>query len=453
MEALRQLAAFVQELRLEDLPQDVRDAARYCVLDTLGSALGAAENEELAAIAREYAQWTGLGENNRSARLWGSAQRTNLMNAVFLNGMMAHQLELDDVHTASKSHVGAVVVPAAWAVAEALGCSGKTFLEAVVAGYEVMGRVGKAMDVASNRKRGWHTTGIIGTFGAAAAACKLFGLTQEQTANALGLAGTQSCGLWAFLAEGATCKKLHTGRAAVNGVASCLLAKSGMTGAIHILDAKDGGLYPAVSDSWDMEKLTEGLGQSYEITRMDKKPYPCCRTTHPNIDAALRLRAEGVRAQDVAQVLVETYEVGVLQCGFSKYPESPVEAKFSTPFTVACALVKGHVNQADFDEQTLQDAQIRRIAEHTSVVAAPLFTERYPKQWGSRMTITCTDGSRRVCQIDNMSGSVAVPLSPEQEQSKFLGLAAACMDLPQAQRLMEEVLRIEQEQTLPQVGM
>ena len=161
MEALRQLAAFVQELRLEDLPQDVRDATRYCVLDTLGSALGAAENEELAAIAREYAQWTGLGENNRSARLWGSAQRTNLMNAVFLNGMMAHQLELDDVHTASKSHVGAVVVPAAWAVAEALGCSGKTFLEAVVAGYEVMGRVGKAMDVASNRKRGWHTTGII----------------------------------------------------------------------------------------------------------------------------------------------------------------------------------------------------------------------------------------------------------------------------------------------------
>lgn len=441
---LRTLAAFVCGFRLEDLPEAARTAARYCVLDSLGSALGAAGSPEIRSIAREYLRWCGPGGNGLTAALWGQNQRAGLMTALLVNGLMSHELELDDVHTGSKSHVGAVIVPAAWTLAEALGSTGKEFLEAVVVGYEVMGRVGLAMDVSSNRKRGWHTTGVIGTFGAAAAAARLLKLTVEQTLNALGMAGTQSSGLWAFLAEGATCKKLHPARAVTNGVEACLLAKGGMTGPEHILDAADGGLYAAVSDSFDMSRLTAGLGKEYCITQIDKKPYPCCRTTHHAIDAALRLREEeALTPEQIRSVLVETYDVGVLQCGFEKYPESPVEAKFSIPFTCAAAFVRGRVSRSEFCRELLEDDQVNRIARATRVVADPLFTARYPKRWGSRMTVTLTDGTQRVCQIDDMSGSVAVPLSPKQEMDKFMGLAEPVMGMERARKLAKAVLDVD----------
>lgn len=440
---LRALARFICDFRLEDLPEATLTAARYCVLDSLGSALGAADSREIRSITQEYLRWCGPGENGMTASVWGQNRRAGLMTALMINGLMSHELELDDVHTGSKSHVGAVIVPAAWTIADAIGATGKEFLEAVVVGYEIMGRVGLAMDVSSNRKRGWHTTGIIGTFGAAATAARLWKLTEDQTLSALGMAGTQSSGLWAFLAEGATCKKLHPARAVTNGVEACLLAKGGMTGPEHILDAADGGLYAAVSDSYDLSRLTAGLGKDFCITKIDKKPYPCCRTTHHAIDAALRLREEGLTPQQIQSVLVETYDVGVLQCGFEKYPESPVEAKFSIPFTCAAAFVRGRVSRSEFCRELLEDDQVSRIARATRVVADPLFTQRYPKRWGSRMTVALTDGTRRVCQIDDMSGSVAVPLSPRQELDKFQGLVEPLLGPDGARKLADAVLGVD----------
>lgn len=447
-EELRELARFVCRFHLENLPENVLSAARYCVLDSLGSALGAASSEEIRSVTREYRAWSGIGSSGKAAAVWGQGCREGLLCALMVNGLMSHDLELDDVHTGSKSHVGAVVIPAAWVLADALGASGHDFLEAVVVGYEVMGRVGLGMDVASNRKRGWHTTGIIGTFGAAAAAGKLLGLNEQQLVSAFGMAGTQSSGLWAFLAEGATCKKLNPARAVVNGVTACLLAKSGMTGPVHVLDAEDGGLYPAVSDSFDMSCLTQGLGQGYEITSIDKKPYPCCRTTHHAIDAALKLREALTSPEQIQSVLVETYDVGVLQCGFPKYPESPVEAKFSIKFTCAAAFVRGCVTRDEFCQQLLEDPQVRRIADVTTVVADNLFTQRYPKRWGSRMTVTTTDGRTLTCQVDDMSGSVAVPLSPKQERDKFLSLVVPEFGQARTDALLNMLLQIE---TLPRL--
>lgn len=447
---LRELARFVCNFRLEDMPPEALTAARYCVLDNLGAALGAADSEEIRSIAREYQQWTGTGENGASACVWGQGSRAGMLTALLINGLMSHDLELDDVHTGSKSHVGAVIIPTAWTIADAIGRNGKEFLEAVVVGYEVMGRIGLGMDVASNRKRGWHATGVIGTFGAAAAAARLLRLNEDQILSAFGMAGTQSSGLWAFLEEGATCKKLHPARAAVNGTEACLLAKGGMTGPEHILDAQDGGLYAAVSDHYDMNRLTAGLGEGYEITRIDKKPYPCCRTTHHAIDAALRLREEqGIIPEQIRSVFVETYDVGVLQCGFEKYPESPVEAKFSIPFTCATAFVRGRVTRGEFCQAVLEDPQVSRIARATKVTADALFTQRYPKRWGSRVTVTLMDGRSLTCQIDDMSGSVAVPLSPKQETDKFLGLVAVQMVAEKAQELLDSVLHIENLEKLP----
>lgn len=450
---LRELARFVRAFRLEDLAENELSAARYCVLDNLGAALGAVTSEEIHAITETWMAWGGLGTNARIAAAWGQGLHTSLPNALLTNGLLSHALELDDVHSASKSHVGAVVIPAAWTIADAIGADGRAFLEAVVVGYEIMGRIGMGMDVSSNRKRGWHTTGIIGTFGAAAVAARLMALTEDEIVSAFGMAGTQSAGLWAFLAEGSTCKKLHPARAITNGVSACLLARSGMTGPAHILDAEDGGLYRAVSDSYDMSRITQNLGQGYEIMRIDKKPYPCCRTTHHAIDAALSLREEqNVRPEEIESVLVETYDVGVLQCGFEKYPESPVEAKFSIKFTCAAAFVRGRVSLGEFNEDVLNDPLVRHVADATRVVSDPMFTERYPKRWGSRMTVMLKDGSQLIRQVDDMSGSVAVPLTPRQERDKFLGLAVVAMDEDRAEALLERIMRVETLEVLPDLS-
>ncbi len=447
MTQLRQLARFAADFRLETAPEEVVKAAKYCVLDSVGSALGAAHCDEIPAVCREIGQWTASA-SERQARVWGQGIRLDVFQALLLNGIMGHALEMDDVHTGSKSHIGAVVVETAWTVAEAAGNSGAEFLEAVIAGYEVMARVGLTMDVVSNRKRGWHTTGIIGTFGAAAAAGRLLKLGEDQMVSAFGMAGTQSSGLWAFLGEGSPRKKLHPARAAVGGLTAAILAKAGMTGPEGILDAVDGGLYRAVSDSYDLSRLTDGLGERYEILNIDKKPYPCCRTTHHAIDAALALR-EKTELKEIERILVETYEVGVLQCGSPGCPQSLVEAKFSIPYTVAAALVRGKVTLAEFTEEVLQDQQVRRIAEAVSVVSSPLFDQRYPARWGCRMTITLKNGDVLAQQIDDMSGSIARPLTEEQELGKFMALAGEVMGERECRLLAGEILRVEELERVP----
>lgn len=445
---LRRLAEFAVRFRLEQAPEQVLCAARYCVLDSIGSALGAVRDEEISRLCRTVGAF-GTGSQIQ-ASVWGHSGKWNVKEAMLLNGMMAHTLELDDVHTGSKSHVGAVVVTAAWTCAEAFGNTGREFLEAVIVGYEVMARIGMAMDVVSNRKRGWHTTGIIGTFGAAAAAGRLLGLDPDQMVSALGIAGTQSCGLWAFLEDGATCKKLHPARAAVSGFEAAILAKGSMTGPEHILDAKDGGLYRAVSDSFHMEALTEGLGESYEILNIDKKPYPCCRTTHPAIDAALALRDRTVIGQ-AERILVETYSVGVLQCGMKEFPQNAEQAKFSIAYTAAAALVFGRVTRGEFSRQAMENPEIRRLVSCTEVKECKVFSSRYPRQWGSRMTIFMKDGTKKQKQIDDMSGSVLCPLSETQERDKFYSLAGECFDQERQNTLLDEILHVDQLLQIPEL--
>ncbi|HWQ57868.1 MAG TPA: MmgE/PrpD family protein, partial [Clostridia bacterium] len=289
MEELRELAAFAAALREESIPTTARCAAACCVLDTVSAGAGASDDPLVRRATEELLPLYGTGGD---AELWGRARSAPLHAAVFLNALASHTLELDDVHTASKTHIGTVVIPAAWGLARRLGVRGPRLVTAVVAGYETAARVGMALGVVSHRKRGFHATGTAGVFGAAAACGNLLGLDEEHMLSALGMAGTQASGVWAFLADGATCKALHPARAAANGLAAAYLARAGMTGPSGILAAEDGGLFAAMTDAPEPCRLNAGLGETWEILRLDRKPYPCCRSTHCAIDGALALRAE-----------------------------------------------------------------------------------------------------------------------------------------------------------------
>src|SRR6185295_17161523 len=195
----------------------------------------------------------------------------------------------DDYHQA-KLHPGAVVIPAAIAMAEKTGASGERLVTAIAAGYEVMIRSSLALNPSAARLRGWHLTGVCGPFGAAAACASLLELDEEQTAWALGLAGTQGAGLWAFNADGTMSKRLHAGKAAHSGVMAAELAALGFTGPTQIYEFHDGGVLKAFSDASDPAPLTSDLGNTFHLDATSIKPYSCCGSTHSYVDAALELR-------------------------------------------------------------------------------------------------------------------------------------------------------------------
>jgi 2-methylcitrate dehydratase PrpD len=446
MQELWHLAQYINRLNYEQIPSSVIKAARYAMLDNMGAALGAAHQSEIVGYINELLQWET--EPQRSASVWGASRRASIQTAVLLNGIMGHALELDDVHTKSKSHVGAVVVITAWTLADALGINMKRVIEAVVAGYEVMGRIGMSIDVASHRLKGFHATGTMGVFGAAAVTAKLLGLDTGETVAALGVAGTQASGLWAFLAEGATCKKLHPARAAANGIMAGLLVKAGMTGPAHILEAKDGGLYRAMADGFEMAQITVGLGETWEITQIDKKPYPCCRSTHPEIDAALKLRGSVKDIGFIESIIVDTYEIGVVQCGSAPYPASPVEARFSIAYCVAVALAEGNIGLVHFTQEWVDRMDIKILAEKVVVRSTEKYTARYPKQWGCCLKIVTPNNEFQV-EIDDAAGSVNCPMTPEQEYSKFITLASNSMSKEKTRSIAETILYPDALQQLP----
>jgi 2-methylcitrate dehydratase PrpD len=288
-----------------------------------------------------------------------------------------------------------------------------------------MSRIGRGFGVSDHRLKGWHVSGTAGTFGAAAAVAKLLNLNASETLYALGMAGTQSSGVWAFLEDGATSKKLHTGRSAENGVVAAFRAKVGMTGPEHILDAADGGLYHAMSGSADIEAVSHGLGKEYEILKVDRKPYSCCRSMHPALDAILEVRGEKKAApEDIARITIKSYEVGVKQCGVIEYPTNVSEAKFSMRFGVAAAYIDGAAVQQQFSQERIADPEVRKLASRIDYSADEFFTSRYPQNWGCSLAVEFKDGSKAEKTVMDPSGSVAKPMTEAQLDKKFSGLVS-----------------------------
>ena len=457
---LRKLAEFIHDLTWEALPEEVRNTVPLRVLDLVSVSVGAV-HDPLTEQAREAL--SGLfGSENGKAKIWGENGYYPPVLAAMINAMHAHTLELDDVHTASKTHGSASLIPAAWACAQALGKSGKEFLLAVVCGYETVNRVGMAFGVSSHRNRGWHATATCGVFGCAAACAKLLNLDTDQIVSALGMAGTQSSGVWAFLGDGSNCKVLHTARAAADGMEAAFLAKAGMTGPEHIFEAKDGGLLTAMSDGGDLKKLSAGLGTVYEILNMDMKPYPCCRSAHGVIDAAFEIRKELLKKADlertslekqiadIRQVQIETYLVGYKQCAVSEgclNPKTTLDAKFSTPYAAAAALLYGKISMKEFELEVVEGTEIQRLLHKVHVEPADEFTKQYPKHWGCRMKVLQQDGTGYEKEIRDPSGSIARPLMTKQAMKKAEEFLHESYP-GEEQVKIREILNLEEKETL-----
>lgn len=452
MNQIEKLSEFILNLELDKVPKEVVNASKYCVLDSFGAAVGASKDQLIIDIVNEYIK---LYPDQGDTDVWGFDHKLPFIQAAFLNALMGHRLELDDVHTKSKTHIGTVVVPTAIALGQHLNATGKDFLEAVICGYEVMSRIGMGFGVSSHRNKGWHVTSTAGTFGAAAVAAKLMNLNYEQTVYALGMAGTQSFGVWAFLGESASSKILHPARAAVSGIEAAILAKSGMSGPSRILDASDGGLFQAMSDGYDLSQVSYNLGLEYEILNVDNKPYPCCRSTHCAIDSALFLKEKHPIDNDlIEKIEVDTYLVGYKQCGTTEgsiKPVTPTDAKFSTPYNIAEILVNGKVTLDSFKVENIKNPKVQELLKKVTVKPNDTFTEQYPDHWGCKSKIVMKDGNIFEVEIKDALGSVSNPITEKEIKNKVGPLLEVAFK-SEATTITDILLGIEKVESFSQIN-
>ena len=415
----RELAHWIARLRYADLPARTKETMRVALLDTLGCGVYG----HSTPWAKMLLQWARAGAPARGeASVWGEAAPSlRAADAALVNGTATHAFELDDYHNA-KLHAGAVVIPAALALAEKLDADGERLLTAITAGYEVMIRSSLAMNPSATRLRGWHITGVCGPFGAAAACAVLLGLNEEQSAWALGLAGTQGSGVWAFNADGTMSKRFHAGRAAYSGVLAAELAALGFTGPTQIYEFHDGGVLKAYSDASDPAPLTAGLGKEYRLDSNRIKPYSCCGSTHSYVDAAFELRRRlGTPWDAKRRVRVGLANVVDVQCGFDYHPTSALNAQMSLRYVVAAALLEGQALPSQFSDAKLSDPAIVALAQRLELEHDPALDKLYPAQFAAWIAVEDAGKWVRVDVLDPL-GSEANPVGERGVIEKFRGI-------------------------------
>ena len=407
------LAEFITSCKYETLPEPVRELTRRCVLDWIGSAI----RGSIEPPARMYADVAREEGGAPRATSVAGKFKTSVEWAARINAAASHTVEMDDLHPGSVVHPAAPIIPAAIAVGESIDATGEDLVAAIVAGYEVAVRAGEA--AGQSHYNFWHSTATCGIFGAAAATARLLRLSNEQTVHALGSAGTQSAGLWQFLDDGAMSKQMHCAHAAGAGIHAAQLAQKGFTAALQMFEGRKGFL-AAMSKDPNPNVLTENLGREYRMLTNSFKRHASCRHTHTAIDAALELRNEKkIGTDDLEFIQVELYPAG-----FHLLSEveatSGYAARFSIPYTIAAALVRGRVGLKEFEDIEAQD--IRSTMARVRLVRNDALGQDYPEKWPARLRAKLTNGESILLEVEYPRGDAKNPLSLGELEDKFRGL-------------------------------
>lgn len=411
------LAAFAAGLRFDAIPAPVVARAVDLFVDWVGSALagkGVRPVEAIAAFARAMGPATGpceiLIDRSVSSPLF----------AALVNGASSHVAEQDDVHNGSVFHPGAVVFPAALAIAQSARASGQEFVAAVTAGYEVGIRVGAFLG--RSHYKVFHTTGTAGTLAAAAAAGRLLKLSPEAMLHAFGSAGTQAAGLWEFLRDGADSKPLHTGKAAANGLTAAWLARDGFTGASRILEGPQ-GMAAGMSSDADPARLTDRLGTRWALAETSFKFHASCRHTHPAADALLKAMTDaGLAMGDIAAVTARVHQAAIDVLGPVVVPSSVHQAKFSIGTTLGLIAAHGRAGMAEFDRDHARP-DVASFRDRVTMVLDEEVNTAYPARWIGKVEVTTTDGRRIEARVDEPKGDPGNTLSRDEIDAKVRDLA------------------------------
>ena len=429
-------AKLAETLRYEDLPQDVIDRAKVILRDSIGVQIAASATSEPAQKVIDLVQrWGGQSESTIVA--YGTKLPTP--HAAMCNAMLAHGIQFDDTHSKGLIKAGAVLVPSVFAATELSGANGKETIVSLVIGYEIAARIAKAINP-GHRRRGFHTSGTVAGFGAAAMTARLLGLKSEQIAWALGLAGSQAGGLVAFLDDPCMSKPLLCGKAAYNGVLSGVLASEGFTGPKNILEGNE-GFFNAFCEDIDMDVMLDGFGERYVIMEVGLKPHAACRYSHAPIDLAQKMYNEdGIRLKDIDSGTIKMSEIAVRQTSIpvSKTLEA---AMGSTEFGVAAAFELGY-NGLPECWAAFDNPAVHYGAKKFFMEVEPSFA---PSARDTILEVRTTDGRIMRYQQPLPKGEPSFPMTALELERKFFSLAGLVMDEAQAHIIAERIMTLENE--------
>jgi 2-methylcitrate dehydratase PrpD len=440
------IGRFAGGLRLADVPPAVVEKAKLVFLDTLGIAL-ASSTMDFGLMAINVARKLS---GPKASLLIGTSDRVAAANAVMANGTLAHGLDYDDTLEEAIVHTGCCAGMTALAVGEEMGASGAAVLEAAIVGTEVLCKVGLVAP-GKFHARGFHPTAICSTFGAAAAAGKLYGLSLNQWVDAFGLCGSQSSGIIEYLADGTWTKRLHPGWSAHGGVIATLLAKEGFRGPAKVFEGTH-GFFSAFGgkNEYDFEKILE-LGKRWEIPRLTFKSYPCGSISHPYMDCALRIKQKySPAAEQIAEVICRTAEGPVHRLweplADKQKPVSSYGAKFSLPYSIAVMLIRGQAGLEEFSEAAIRDTELLALAAKVRYDLDP--TIDYPRHFEGHVQVRMKDGSIFTEDQLHPRGGYEDPLPPEEIEAKFRANAQLALDENRVEEVVKLVQRLERLPTI-----
>jgi 2-methylcitrate dehydratase PrpD len=421
MDIADRLAEYVHDLHYRDLPVRVVEAAKKVVLDTLASMIAGTSAPGIDILVSLGRQWGGSLESTAI----GFGEKLPAPQAVMINGAAGRARDIDEVHDGAVLHSAVSVVPVCLGVAEWAGAkSGEDFLTAVVAGVEVIVRLGLSLHQSPN-VTGISSTWQMGTFGACAAAGKLLGLNKEQMRNALGIAYTQTAGNQQAIIEGTMMVRVQQGLTAKSGLLSAIFAQRGMDGPRAPFQGKFGYFPVYHRNEYDPAKITSGLGKSFEIENCSLKPYPCCKAIHSSISSMLKIKARtGITVDELEQVKARVNQAAYnLTCHpveSKRKPSSIPDAQFSLPYTLAVAIRRGDVFIQDYDEKAIRNKLFLDIAQKVEPVVDAEIEKRAGRRIGPAiLEVRTKDGRIFTEGTDSVKGDPQNPMTFEEVEEKF----------------------------------
>jgi aconitate decarboxylase len=434
------LGQWVSGLKFTDIPSDVVGHIKTCLLDSLGCGLFGAAQPWGVFASNVAVAMSGGGASSLFAR----PEKVSPADAALANGTAIHGFELDDAHVSSSHHPGAATVPAVLAVAEARDASGADALVALAAGYEVGIRIGICAGV-SHSTSGFHVTGTVGTFGAAAAAAHLLKLSPSQAVHALGIGGTQAAGLYSAR-TGAMTKRFHAGRASQSGTLAAFLAEQGFTGSLDVVEAPFGGFMSTMQGQFAPETILQDLGTRWEAARVGLKLYASCASSHTIVDSVRDLRRQGLTADRLARLSIRMSKKGQLNVGWQYQPGDVIAAQMNGYYIAAVTLLDGDAFIDQFAEARLADPKILDLLPRIEILHDPeLDRGGASKRHAVLVDAVLRDGRTMSVSVEQRRGSVDHPLSATEAEQKFRRLAATSLLESELDEVIELVQRIERE--------
>ena len=409
------LAQKICALDAARLPDAVRRKCEDLLVDVVGLAV-TARNEDYVRSAL-----AGCDDDGPCTAI-GHARTLSAAGAALVNGTAIHGEDFDDTFEGGPVHAGAVVVSAVLAACERYSLDGRAALVGIAAGVECMCRLSLVAPTLTH-KAGFHPTAVFGAMGAAAGVGAALQLNPRQLVDALGTVGSMAGGIIEYLAEGAWTKRLHAGWAAQSGIRAALLGRAGFLGPRTVFEGVHGFFHGfAHTTKGDYDALIGDFGTRWVTETLAFKPYPCGTMTHPYIDCARRLAARGIKADDIVDMVCEVGEGTVHRLweplAAKQRPANGYSGKFSTPYCIAAAFIRGNVGLGDFSNAAVRDPAVLRLAARVRYQID--LQNPYPKNFTGHIRATLRDGSVVEERQPYMRGGAQEPLTRADIVAKFL---------------------------------